>query len=155
MFSCGFWKVFKNTCFVEHLRTDGSEIRLWEGIQIFSKFKEWVWHYLDITLNWQGKMLFFHSWWSTCFILQGSTHNQNRKLLQSFLVTTDKMSLIGYLALTGPAKGISKWRCHGTLKRIVDMIGRQEKFLNFRCYRMAKTITFRGSKTEIQNRFYM
>ena len=40
---------------------------------------------------------------------------------------------------TGPAKWISKWRGHGTLKRNV---GRQENFLNSRRSRMARTVIF-------------
>ena len=40
--------------------------------------------------------------------------------------------------ITGAAKRISKWRDHGTL----ESIGWQEKFLNSRCSRMVKTVTF-------------
>ena len=36
----------------------------------------------------------------------------------------------------GPAKWISKWRGHETLKSII-MVGRQEKFLNSRRSRIA------------------
>ena len=43
----------------------------------------------------------------------------------------------------GPAKWILKWRGHGTLTSIVDhMVGRPEKLLNSRRFRMTKTVPF-------------
>ena len=49
-------------------------------------------------------------------------------------------SFLDSLVSTGPAKWISKWRGHGTLKSISTNNG--ENFLNSRHSRMAKTITF-------------
>ena len=45
------------------------------------------------------------------------------------------------ISRTGSAKWISKWRDHGK-SWLATMVGRQEKFLNSRRSKMAKTVTF-------------
>ena len=81
MFSCEFCEIFKNICFIEHLRITAS------GIAALKHFKEFIWKHLPLDTSQAATLLKnrLHCW---CIFVKFSEIFDESWFLEHFWITT-------------------------------------------------------------------